>query len=100
MAKLVTKPELVERVKPLLEEYLGEKISKEQIKRDLEYTNELIKIVAEVLESDEKANLGTIAIENKFVEAKEGVCAGKEYSCEAKNVIAVKATSTLKTIHQ
>lgn len=98
MAKLVTKPELLERIKPSIEEYFGEKVSKEQLKRDMEYMNKFIETVALVLEQDEKANLGAITIENKFVEGKTGVVAGTEYTTEDKEVIKVKANSGLKNI--
>lgn len=98
MAKLVTKPELLERIKPSIEEYFGEKVSKEQLKRDMEYMNKFIETVALVLEQDEKANLGAITIENKFVQGKEGKCAGKPYVSEDKEVIKVKANSGLKNI--
>lgn len=100
MAKLVTKPEAIQRIKPVMEDYLGEKVSKEQIKRDIEYVNEVIRALASVLDSGEKINIGTISIENKLVGAKEGVCAGKPYSTEEKNVIKVKACSPLKDILQ
>lgn len=98
MAKLVTRPELIERIKPSVEEYFGEKVSKEQLKRDVEYLNELIKIVALSLETEEKTNLGMITIENKFVPGKEGTVAGKDYVTEDKEVIKVKANSPLKNI--
>lgn len=96
--KLVTKPELLERIKPVVEEVLGEKVSKEQLKRDIDYVNELLKAVALVLEQDEKANLGLITIENNFVPGKEGKCVRKPYVSEDKEVIKVKANSGLKNI--
>lgn len=98
MAKMVNRPELLERIKPSVEEYFGEKVSKEQLKRDIEYMNELLKIVALSLETEEKTNLGMITIENKFVPGKEGICAGKEYVTEDKEIIKVKANGVYKNI--
>lgn len=93
----ITKPEMINRIKPAMEEYFGEKVAKVQLAEDFKYLDVLLETVAAELQPGESCKLGHVTIAVKHVEAKSGIALGKEWSKEAHDKVIVTIDDALKT---